>query len=160
MDFNKIVEEIYDGGGGNYGAYSQPARKDFAPMSMKNGYDYPYQNGGTTGELSEPPPDGPVSWPWPLQTLPSDIGDSFVYLMTGMSKMSQCIKQNPSLHKDAKTELIELFKKRTNSLDYLIERTKYIEKKKLKNFGRANARLNIAPNPPLIGPLLTVATPR
>ena len=32
MDLDKIIEEIYDGGGGNYPAYSDPPRKDFAPM--------------------------------------------------------------------------------------------------------------------------------
>jgi hypothetical protein len=141
MDLNKLVEEIYDGGGGNYGAYSQPPRKDFAPMSMKNGYDYPYQNGGTAGDLTEPAPDSPVSWPWPLQTLPNDIGDSFVFLMTGMSKMSQCLKQNPSLHKDAKHELIELFKKSKQAL------------KLLKEVGLSLEKLNIAGKQPSQNPI-------
>jgi hypothetical protein len=143
MDLNGIIEEIYNGGGGGYGAYSSPPRKDFAPMSgsKTGGYDYPYQRGGTAGDLTEPAPDGPVSWPWPLQTVTSDIADSFVLLMTGMNKMSQCIKQNPSLNKESKAELIDMFKKSKHAL------------KLIKEVGLSLEKLNIAGPQPSQNPI-------
>jgi hypothetical protein len=143
MDLNGIIEEIYNSGGGGYGAQSSPPRKDFAPMtgSKTGSYDYPYQNGGTVGDLTQPDPNSVVSWPWPLQTVTSDIADSFVLLMTGMSKMSQCIKQNPSLNKESKHELIEMFKKSKHAL------------KLLKEIGFSLEKLNIAGPQPSQNPI-------
>jgi hypothetical protein len=120
MEFNKIVEEIYNSGyGGQYPAYSEPPRKDFAPMSNKSGYDNPYRRDGAYGNLPEPQKEGTPSMPWPLQTLSGDISDSFVYLMSGMSKLIQCIKQNPVLDKDQKKEMIEIYKKAKVALSIL-----------------------------------------
>jgi hypothetical protein len=116
MDIDQIIEEIWDSGGGNYPAYSDPPRKDFAPSSDKSGYTNPYQAGGTYGNLTEPPPDAPASLPWPLQTITVDLADSFVYLMTATSKMVQCSRQNPSLSKEAKKDLIEMYKKSKQAL--------------------------------------------
>lgn len=143
MDLNKIVEEIYNGGGGNYPAYSSPPRKDFAPMSgsKTGGYDFPYQSGGSAGNLTEPAPDGPVSWPWPLQTVTTDFADSFVLLMTGINKMSQCIKQNPTLQKTAKQDLIELFKKSKQALNII------------KEVGLSLEKLNLAGPQPTQNPI-------
>jgi hypothetical protein len=147
MDLNKIIEEIYDGGGGNYPAYSQPPRKDFAPMtgSKTGSYDYPYQNGGTAGDLTEPAPDGAVSWPWPLQTATTDFADSFVLLMTGISKMVQCVKQNPSLHKESKKDLIELYKKAKEALAIIKEVGMSLEK---LNMAGPQPSQNPIPNTP------------
>jgi len=147
MDFTKLVEEIYNGGGGNYPAYNSPARKDFAPMSgSKTGsYDYPYQNSGTAGDLTTPDPDSIVNFPWPLQTVTTDFADSFVLLMTGISKMSQCIKQNPSLQKTTKHDLIELFKKSKQALAIIKEVGLSLEK---LNMSGPQPSQNPIPNTP------------
>jgi hypothetical protein len=118
MNLNEIIEEIYDGGGGNYPAYSQPPRKDFAPMSMRNGYDYPYQKDGKY-DLTEPPPDAPVAMPWPLQTITDDLSDAFVFLMTASGKLSQCIKNNPTLTKEQKDKLLDFYKVSRKALDMI-----------------------------------------
>ena len=120
MEFNKIVEEIYNSGyGGQYPAYSEPPRKDFAPMSNKSGYDNPYRQDGAYGKVPQPQQEGSPSMPWPLQTLSGDIADSFVYLMSGMSKLIQCIKQNPTLDKEQKMEMVEIYKKAKVALSIL-----------------------------------------
>jgi hypothetical protein len=141
MDLEEIIEEIYNGGGGSYGAYSEPPRKDFAPMSNSGGYNNAVQRGGTAGDLTEPPPDAPVSWPWPLQTVTTDFADSFVYLMTGINKMTQCIKKNPSLSKEAKRELIELYKRSNQAL------------KIIKQVGVSLHKLNIGGEQPSQNPI-------
>lgn len=141
MEFNKIVEEIYDSGyGGQYPAYSEPPRKDFAPMSNKSGYNNAYQKDGAYGKLPEQQKEGTPSMPWPLQTLSGDIADSFVYLMSGMSKLIQCIKQNPSLNKEQKKEMIEVYKKSKVALSIL------------KKIGTSIDRFNLAKPQPLQDP--------
>ena len=119
MNIDEIVEEIYDGGGGSYPAYSSPPRKDFAPISKTNGYSYPYQQGGQVGNLSEPPPEAPISYPWPLQTAVEDLADGFVLLMTATKKMVQCVNHNPTLTDHQKKGLIELYKKSKQALDLM-----------------------------------------
>jgi len=142
MDLDQIIEEIYDsGGGGGYGGYSEPPRKDFAPMSNKGGYNNPYQSGGTFGNLTEPPPDAPASLPWPLQTITVDLADSFVYLMAGINKMVQCIKQNPSLDKEAKKDLVEMYKKSKEALAII------------KDIGLSVNKLNLAGQQPSQNPI-------
>jgi hypothetical protein len=145
MHLDKIIEEIYDGGGGNYPAYSDPPRKDFAPMSNRSGYTNPYQAGGQVGNLTEPPPDAPASLPWPLQTVTTDFADSFVYLMTGINKMVQCIKQNPTLPKDAKKDLVDLYKKSNEALKIIKEVGISINK---LNLAGAQPSQNPIPNTP------------
>ena len=120
MDLHRIIEEVWNSGGGNYPAYSEAPRKDFAPGSNKPGYAAPYQSNSTYG-TNEPPPDAPSSLPWPLQTVTTDFADSFVYLMAGINKIVQCLKQNPSIDKDAKEELVEIYKKSRNALNVLKE---------------------------------------
>ena len=94
MDLHRIIEEVWNSGGGNYPAYSEAPRKDFAPGSNKPGYAAPYQSNSTYG-TNEPPPDAPSSLPWPLQTVTID--------------------------KDAKEELVEIYKKSRNALNVLKE---------------------------------------
>jgi hypothetical protein len=147
MDLNKIIEEIYDSGGGNYPAYSSPPRKDFAPISMKNGYDYPYQQNTTAGELGEPPPDAPIAFPWPLQTITDDLSDGFVFVMTATNKIRQCVAHNPSISKEQKLELIELYKKCKAALDLL------------KDIGTTIHASNIAGPQPSQNPVPTVRAP-
>lgn len=141
MDIDKIIEEVYDSGGGYYPASSESPRKDFAPASNRSGYDNPYQSGGNYGAPVEPPPDAPASMPWPLQTITVDLADSFVYLMTAVSKMVQCSKQNPTLSKEAKHNLIEMYKKSKQALALI------------KDVGLSINKLNLADQQPSQNPV-------
>jgi hypothetical protein len=119
MNLNQIIEEVYSSGSGNFPAYSSPPRKDFAPMSGRGGFHNAYQQNAVYDVLTEPQPESPLSMPWPLQTVGTDIADSFVYLMAGMSKIVQCLKENPSLDKESKKELVEIYKKSKQALSLL-----------------------------------------
>jgi hypothetical protein len=141
MNLDKIIEEIYDSGGGNYPAYSEPPRKDFAPMSNRSGYENPYQRGGASEQPREQGPEGAPSMPWPLQTLNDDISDSFVFLTAGMTKMIQTVKLNPALDKEAKDELLDLYKKSKVALNLL------------KEIGLSVGKLNMAKPQPIMNPV-------
>jgi hypothetical protein len=119
MDLNKILEEIYDRGGGSYPAYSQAPRKDFAPISQRGGYDYPYQQTGVAGAFTEPPPDAPIVLPWPMQTVTDDLADGFVLIMSAANKIVQCVNSNPALTETQKEQLIEIYKKTKQALDLI-----------------------------------------
>jgi hypothetical protein len=119
MDLDKIIEEVYEKGGGGYGAYSEPPRKDFAPVSMKGGYDNAYQQSGSVGQFTEPPPQAPIVLPWPMQTVYDDLGDGFVMIMSAANKMVQCVNVNPSLTDDQKDSLVDFYKKLKQALDLI-----------------------------------------
>jgi hypothetical protein len=119
MDLNGIIEEVYERSGGSYPAYSDAPRKDFAPMSMRGGYDNPYQQTGTVGQFSEPPPPAPIVFPWPMQTVYDDLGDGFVMIMSAANKMVQCVNVNPSLTDDQKDSLVDFYKKLKEALDLI-----------------------------------------
>jgi hypothetical protein len=139
MNLNEIIEEIYDTGyGKQYPAYSAPPRKDFGPNSNASGYSNPYQRDGVYGNLGDPSmPDGMPCLPWPLQTLSVDVADSFVFLASGMSKIYQCLKQNPSIDKKSKEELLEIYKQSKSAL------------KIIKDIGMSIEKLNMSkPQPP------------
>jgi hypothetical protein len=108
MDLEGMITEVYDTANKSYPAYSSPARKDFVPNSARNTANYPYQRG--QNDLTNPPPESIPSIPWPLQTVVNDFADSFVFLASGMNKISSCLKNNPSLSSKQKEELIELYK--------------------------------------------------
>jgi hypothetical protein len=110
MDLDKIINEIYEKGGGNYPAYSTPPRKDYVPLSTRNTPNYPYQQGTPQDDLTNPPPESVPSMPWPLGTAVDDFADSFVFLASGMDKISTCVKNNPSLSSKQKDDLINLYK--------------------------------------------------
>jgi hypothetical protein len=115
----KIIEEVYDRGPAQYPAYNAPPRKDFAPIPTKDGYNYQNQRNFPTDNLTTPPPDASVAFPWPLQTIVDDLSDSFVYLMTGMSKIAQCIKNNPTLTPEQKSDLIQLYGKSKKAISLI-----------------------------------------
>ena len=119
MDLNQIIEEVYERGGGSYPAYSQAPRKDFAPLSTKGGYDYPYQQTGVAGKFTEPPPDAPIVLPWPMQTVTDDLADGFVLIMSAANKIVQCVNSNPALTETQKEELIEIYKKTKQAMDLI-----------------------------------------
>lgn len=119
MNLDSIIEEVYQRSGGGYPAYSEPPRKDFAPVSQKGGYDYPYQQTGAAGSFTEPPPDAPIVLPWPMQTITDDLADGFVLIMSAANKITQCTKLNPALTDIQKEELIELYKETKKALDLI-----------------------------------------
>jgi hypothetical protein len=108
MDLEGIITEVYDTANKSYPAYSTPARKDFVPNSSRNTPNFPYQRG--MNDLTNPPPESIPSLPWPLGTVVNDFADSFVFLASGMTKISTCLKNNPSLSSEQKEQLIELYK--------------------------------------------------
>lgn len=146
MDFERIIEEIYDTGGKNYPAYSQAPRKDFAPVSQSGNYAFPYQQGGSIGDVTEPPPDAPVSLPWPMQTVTTDLADGFVFVLTAANKMSSALKGNPTLKKEQAEKLVELFKKTKQALDLL------------KDVGTNIGKLNLANAQPSQNPVPRMGT--
>ena len=121
MNLEKIIEEVYDSGPAQYPAYSAAPRKDFAPLPTKDGYNYKNQRDFPPDNLTTPPPDGPVVFPWPLQTIVDDLSDSFVYLMTSTSKIIQCLKNNPTLTPEQKGDLIKLYGKSKKALNLIKE---------------------------------------
>lgn len=116
MNLEKIIEEIYDTGNKQYSAGSMAPRKDFAPVSTTGNYNYPYQKNMPSDVPTTPPPDGPPSYPWPLQTIVDDLSDSFVYLIAATNKLAQCAKNNPVIKPKQKDQLIELYKKSKQAL--------------------------------------------
>jgi hypothetical protein len=116
MKLERMIEEIYDAGNKQYSAGSMAPRKDFAPVSTTGNYNYPYQKNMPADVPTSPPPDAPVSYPWPLQTIVDDLSDSFVYLIAATNKIAQCAKNNPTLKQKQKDGLIELYKKSKKAL--------------------------------------------
>jgi hypothetical protein len=118
MNLEKIIEEIYSSPSGNYSASSEAPRKDFAPISKTDGYNYPYQRDGSY--MGSPiKPDAPVHYPWPLQTIEDDLSDAFAFIASSMSKISQSVKNNPSLDDEKKEKAIFLYKKLKKSLNII-----------------------------------------
>lgn len=116
MNLEKIIEEIYSSPSGNYPASSEPPRKDFVPFSKRDGYNYPYQKGGTSYQPTELSPNSPTHYPWPLQTVEDDLSDAFVFIVSSMSKIAQSVKNNPSLDDKKKENSILLYKKLKKAL--------------------------------------------
>ena len=118
MDLNKTldetIEEAYDGAAWNnrqYGAYSEPPRKDYMPISSSDGYGFPYQRGAPPiSPPTSPDPANTPEIPWPLQTVTDDFSDSFVYLVSALKKMEACLRMNPVLKKAQKHKLKEFIK--------------------------------------------------
>ena len=119
MNLEKIIEEVYDKGPQQYGGFNSAPRKDFAPISTKDGYNYPYQQNPPLNNLTTPPPEGPVSYPWPLQTIVDDLTDSFVCLLNAASKIADCAKHNPSMDNEQKQKLFEFYKSSKQALEII-----------------------------------------
>jgi hypothetical protein len=109
MNFSRLVQEIYDTNvNKSYNAANSPARKDFAPVNSKNGYNYSYQNNGAS-EMDNPLPDNPITHPWELQTVSDDLSDAFVSIVSGCQKIMNSI-DNPALNLNQKNDLKKLFR--------------------------------------------------
>ena len=119
MNLEELIEEVYDRGPQTYGSYETAARKDFAPLSTKDGYNYPYQQNQPLNNLTTPPPPAPISYPWPLQTIVDDLSDSFICLLNAASKISDCAKNNPAITTDQKKKLFEFYKASKQALDII-----------------------------------------
>jgi len=109
MKFNSLVQEIYDTNTNkNYPASSSAPRKDFAPVSTSNGYNYPYQNTGAS-EMENPLPDNPITYPWELQTVTDDLSNSFVSIVAASQKIISS-RDNPALNVKQKQDLNKVVK--------------------------------------------------
>jgi hypothetical protein len=119
MNLEGLIEEVYDQGPQRYGGFNSAPRKDFAPLPSKDGYNYPYQQNPPLSNLTTPPPEGPVAYPWPLQTIVDDLSDSFVCLLNAASKIADCAKNNPSIDNKQQNELFEFYKSSKQALEII-----------------------------------------
>lgn len=112
MDLNEVLNESLDGMWRNkpYGGNSEPPRKDYMPYTTKDGYAYPFQQGGSAAMPPSPDPDNTPDLPWPLQGITEDLSDSFVYLATAYQKMERCVKENPAPSDRQKEKIKKLMK--------------------------------------------------
>jgi hypothetical protein len=107
MKFSGLVQEIYSTNNGKlYPATNSAPRKDFAPISTKDGYDYPYQNTGAS-EMENPSPDTPISYPWELQTVSEDLSNGFMSVLAATKKINSA-QSNPALAVNQKSDLKKL----------------------------------------------------
>jgi hypothetical protein len=113
MNFQKILEEALESTWNprQYPAASKAPSKDFVRFSKSDSYAYPYQNGGdAVYPPSTPEPPKPVTYPWPLDNINELLGQSFVSLMDALKNIKICIKNNPTLSKEEKKKLYQLYK--------------------------------------------------
>lgn len=116
MNFNKLVNEIYDTNvNKSYPASSSAPRKDFAPVSSRDGYHYPYQNNGAQ-DIEQPQSNNPISYPYPLQTVSDDLAQSFVFLLNATRKIVEA-QNNKALNVNQKNDLHKLKKFSLKLLD-------------------------------------------
>lgn len=146
MNLEKIIEEVYDQGPQQYGAYNSPPRKDFAPLSTKDGYNYPNQQNQPLNNLTTPPPEAPISYPWPLQTIVDDLSDSFICLLNASSKISDCAKNNPTMDNDQKNKLLQFYKESKQALEII--KKIGLEIGDFVNIAGEQPSQNPIPNPP------------
>jgi hypothetical protein len=113
INLKKILDESLDSiwSPRQYGASSMAPRKDQGPLfSQKDGKNFPYQNNTPpVFPPSLPEPENPLVFPWPMETINSDLGDGFVFLLNAAKKINQCAKQNPSITSEQKEKLLEVF---------------------------------------------------
>ena len=105
LDLQELIGEA-----ATYPASNAPARKDFVPLSSKNGYEFPYQKNDAVWPPVERPLDGQVALPWPLQLVPIDLADSYVYLVAALKKIQTAAQQNPALTVNQKEALRDIFR--------------------------------------------------
>lgn len=104
---NEAIGDIWNNA--HYGATSEEPRKDFVGFSTKDGYNFPYQhNAPPVFPPTEPQPSQTTDLPWPLQTISSDLTDSFVYLIAAHNKIKTCIDQNPSISDKQRRQLEQI----------------------------------------------------
>jgi hypothetical protein len=84
-------------------------RKDFTAYSKKDEYNYSRQSNVDYQNLTPPPPV-PSNLPWELNNILGDLSDSYVYLLTALSKMSQCARHSKVIDKAQKKKILELYK--------------------------------------------------
>lgn len=106
---DKALREVI-GEASTYPASNSPPRKDFVPLSSKNGYEFPYQKNDAVWPPSDRPLDGQVALPWPLQLVPIDLADSYVYLLAALKKIQSAAQQNKALTLAQKDALRDIFR--------------------------------------------------
>jgi hypothetical protein len=109
MNFDKLVNEIYNTNvNKQFTAYNSPPRKDFAPVSTKDGYHFPYQQGGDK-EMEGDQLEVPISYPWQLQTASEDLSNGFISILNGVKKLADS-KKNPALNINQKNDINKVLK--------------------------------------------------
>jgi hypothetical protein len=124
----------------NYGGSSEQPRKDFAPQSNRNGYDFPYQRGGVSPALPTTP-ETSLHFPHPLENLQEDFAACALSLMNVGSKMAICKDTNKSLA----PEQIEAINKILPSLEEMVLNLKELE-------AYSSLSLNLAGHQPALNP--------
>lgn len=109
MNFNKLVNEIYDTNiNKTYPATSSAPRKDFAPVSSRDGYHHPYQSNPLSPNDDANSPKLPQSYPWELQNITDDLSNSFIFTATVADKINKT-RSNPALNPEQKRKLKNIF---------------------------------------------------
>ena len=113
MNLKKILKEAVET---RYPATSQPPRYSFGPLSNQgpssnqSGLNSSYKIGNPIDPILPAPPVYPESLPWPLDTVNSDLADSFVFLYSALKKIKATFKENPSISKEEQEHLISYYK--------------------------------------------------
>lgn len=111
MNVDKLFQEALGGlwNNANYGGFSDPPRKDFAPVSSAQGYDFPYQkNAPPIFPPVSPSSDNPNHPAWPLENVTKDLADSFTYLVAAGNKMENCLRLNKAIKGEQREHLDKL----------------------------------------------------
>ncbi len=104
-----------------YGGNSEAPRKDFVPLSSNNSYSNPYQKGGAVWPPINRQPSGQGALPWPLQLVPIDLGDSYIYLLTAMKKIKAGVQENKALTEEQVKHLKEIYTRGKKALKLIKE---------------------------------------
>jgi hypothetical protein len=113
-DFVQLINEVsasYAPANGAIAASSDPPRKDFGVAGGGNGYPPNMSSKGLLDPYQQhpfstmPDPERPAHLPYPMDTVHSFLGDSYVYLNTALTQMKMVIKNNQSLDTLYKKEL-------------------------------------------------------
>jgi hypothetical protein len=109
MKFYDLVNEIYDRNvNKTYPASSSSPRKDFAPISTRDGYHHPYQSGGSV-DMESPSIETPISYPWPLQDASEHMSSAAINIIHVIQKISDC-GNIPALNINQKKDLTKVSK--------------------------------------------------
>ena len=118
-NFLKIITEAsasYSPAAGAIAATSDSPRKDFGVAGGGNGYPPAMNRKGLLDPYQQhpfstmPDPERPAHLPYPMDTVHSFLGDSYVYLNTAITQMKMVVKNNQSLDLLYKKELKKMIR--------------------------------------------------
>ncbi len=118
-DFMQTINEIsasYPPAAGAIPATSDPPRKDFGVAGGGNGYPPAMNRKGLLDPYQQhphstmPDPERPAHLPYPMDTVHSFLGDSYVYLNTALTQMKMVLRNNQALDVLYKKELKKMIR--------------------------------------------------